>query len=120
MNLYYYRVKVVDVIDGDSVRIDIDLGFEHWVVNQNVRMFGLNAPEIRTRDLHEKEIGLKVKAWVEEKFKENGDYCYMESHYDKSGKFGRILGTFWLKDLDGELYNLNELMLNEGLADLYH
>jgi endonuclease YncB( thermonuclease family) len=119
-NLYCYRVRVVDIIDGDSVRIDIDKGFEDWKVNQNVRLFGLNAPEIRTRDIHEKEMGYKVKAWVAAKFEVNGEYCIMESYYDKSGKFGRILGTFWLNDEDGNLYNLNELMLNEGLAELYH
>jgi endonuclease YncB( thermonuclease family) len=110
----------MEIIDGDSIRVDIDKGFEDWLVNQNVRMYGLNAPEIRTRDLHEKERGLKVKAWVAKKFDINGQYCIMESYYNKNGKYGRILGTFWLKDDDGELYNLNELLLSEGLAELYH
>jgi endonuclease YncB( thermonuclease family) len=119
-SVYYYNAKILDVIDGDSIRIDIDLGFEHWIKNQNVRLFGLNAPEIRTTDLIEKEIGLKVKAWVQEKVDVNGEYCLIETEYDKSGKFGRILATFWLKDLDGEYYNLNEVMLSEGLAELYH
>ena len=119
-NLYCYRVRVQEIIDGDSIRVDIDKGFEDWKVNQNVRLYGLNAPETRTRDLHEKELGLKVKTWVAQKFDINGQYCIMESHYDKSGKYGRILGTFWLNDEDGNLYNLNELMLNEGLAKLYH
>ena len=119
-NCYYYKIRIVDVIDGDSLRIDIDMGFEHWIVNQNVRLYGLNTPEIRTKDLYEKELGLKVKAWVESKVATNGEYAIMESYYDKSGKYGRILGTFWLKNAEGEYYNLNEMMLSEGLAEIYH
>lgn len=119
-NVYCYKVRIVKIIDGDSVRLDIDRGFDDWLVNQNVRLTGLNAPETRTRDLDEKEQGFKVWAWVKNKFEINGEYAIMESQYDKTGKYGRILGTFWLKDEDGELYNLNELMLNEGLAEFYH
>ena len=60
--MYEYRVKVVKVIDGDTVDIDIDLGFNTWIKNERVRIMGIDTPESRTRNKIEKKFGLLAKA----------------------------------------------------------
>ena len=60
--MYEYKCKVVKIIDGDTVDVDIDLGFGIWVHKERIRLFGIDTPESRTRDLEEKHFGLKAKA----------------------------------------------------------
>ena len=55
--MYEYRVKIVRVVDGDTVDVDIDLGFGVWLKKQRVRLYGIDTPESRTRDLVEKKFG---------------------------------------------------------------
>ena len=67
--MYEYRVEVLKVIDGDTVDVDIDLGFGVWLKNERVRLHGIDTPESRTRDLEEKKFGLAAKARLKELLK---------------------------------------------------
>ena len=63
--MYQYNCKIVKVVDGDTVDVDIDLGFDVWLKKQRIRLYGVDTPESRTRDLEEKKYGLAAKAFVE-------------------------------------------------------
>ena len=108
--MYEYAAFITRVVDGDTVDCEIDLGFDIWVVKR-VRLFGIDAPETRTRDLDEKAKGLAAKEWLESRILNK--YVAIKTEV-KTGKFGRVLGTLWH---DGE--NLNDLMLEEDLVELY-
>jgi len=90
--MYEYRVKVVKVVDGDTVDVDIDLGFGMSYKKQRVRMMGIDTPESRTRDKVEKLFGKASKKHLK-KLLEECESISLVSH-DK-GKFGRILGTLY-------------------------
>ena len=62
--MYEYRCKVVKIIDGDTVDVDIDLGFGVWLHKERIRLFGIDTPESRTRDLEEKKYGLAAKEYL--------------------------------------------------------
>ncbi len=62
--MYEYRCKVIRVVDGDTVDIDIDLGFGVWLHKERVRIYGIDTPESRTRDKEEKKFGLMAKEFV--------------------------------------------------------
>ena len=62
--MYEYRCKIVKIIDGDTVDVDIDLGFGVWLHKERVRLYGIDTPESRTRDLDEKKYGLIAKEWI--------------------------------------------------------
>ena len=91
--MYEYSCKIVKVIDGDTVDVDIDLGFELWLKKQRIRLYGVDTPESRTRDLVEKKYGLAAKAFVQ-KFLPVGSKQVLRTELDDRGKFGRILGHF--------------------------
>ena len=59
--MYEYKVNIIKVIDGDTVDVDIDLGFGMWIKDERVRIMGIDTPESRTRDLVEKKFGLASK-----------------------------------------------------------
>ena len=107
--MYEYSCKIVRVVDGDTVDVDIDLGFGVWVHKQRIRMYGIDTPESRTRDLEEKKFGLMakeiVKKWVPE-----GSTQTLITRKDKSGKYGRILGSFKIV-FEEEETTLNEWMV---------
>jgi micrococcal nuclease len=65
--MYEYRVKIVKVVDGDTVDVDIDLGFGVWLKKQRVRLYGIDTPESRTRDLVEKRFGNMAKAYLKDR-----------------------------------------------------
>ena len=67
--MYEYRIKVVRVIDGDTVDVDIDLGFGVWMHKERVRLYGIDTPESRTRDKVEKVFGKAAKAYLQESLK---------------------------------------------------
>ena len=91
--MYEYRCKVSRVVDGDTVDVDIDLGFGVWLHKERVRIIGIDTPESRTRDKVEKRFGLLAKEFVDDFFK-IGDVILTTKKYDAKGKFGRILGDF--------------------------
>ena len=91
--MYEYKCKVVRVVDGDTVDVDIDLGFGVWLHKERVRIIGIDTPESRTRDKVEKRFGLLATEFVEDFFT-IGDVILTTKKYDAKGKFGRILGDF--------------------------
>ena len=93
VSVYEYSCKIVRVVDGDTVDVDIDLGFGVWMHNERVRLHGIDTPESRTRDLEEKKFGLLAKDQVKH-FLPEGSIQTLVTVKDKVGKFGRILGKF--------------------------
>lgn len=118
-NVFLYNVEIVRVVDGDTVEVDIDLGFEIYMRNQIVRLNGIDAPESRTTDSVEKKFGLKAKEVVEQMLPV-GAKVQMVSIL-KGGKFGRILGEFLIEDpaAEGELLNLNRWLVENHYAVSY-
>jgi micrococcal nuclease len=115
MMMYEYDVKIVKVIDGDTVDVDIDLGFGVWIHKERVRLHGIDTPESRTSDATEKVFGLKAKAFLE-KWVTAGDVTLRTKTYDAKGKFGRILGELWY----AREHNINQKMIDEHHAVAYH
>ena len=110
--MYEYRVDIVKVVDGDTVDVDIDLGFGMTYKKQRVRMKGIDTPESRTRDLVEKKFGLASKEFLKSQLKDQK--IELVSH-DK-GKFGRILGELFV---GGSAYSINKIMIDNHYAVLY-
>ena len=110
--MYEYKCKIVKVVDGDTVDVDIDLGFGIWIHNERVRLYGIDAPESRTRDLEEKKYGLASKDFVKQYMPE-GSIHILKTMKDNVGKFGRVLGSFILP-------NNNDLVLNEIMVKNHH
>jgi len=94
--MYTYKAKVVRVVDGDTVDLKIDLGFDIWI-HERVRLKDIDAPEVRTRDLQEKEKGLESKAFVEEQFEKHGEDVIVHTEY-RRGKYGRTVGDIEFKN----------------------
>lgn len=97
--MYQYRAKILKVLDGDTVEIDLDLGFNIVLANQKVRLAGIDTPESRTANLEEKPRGLLSKKKLQEKLPV-GSYAKIETLRPDSNddKFGRILGVFITED----------------------
>lgn len=106
---YRYKAVVRSVYDGDTIRVDIDLGFNTWIRNTSLRLYGINTPEIRG---DERDAGLISKAYVEERLPV-GKEIVIESFKDRTGKYGRYLATIFY---DGA--NLNEELVEAGLAEV--
>ncbi len=120
--MYEYRVQVIKVVDGDTVDVNIDLGFGVWLNKQRIRLFGIDAPESRTRDLDEKRYGLMAKDYLKERL---ADGAILKTRLDKKGKYGRILGEFLVLENEGHPQfevpvNINEEMIAKHLAVSYH
>ena len=119
-NLYRFKVTNPRVVDGDTVDVNIDLGFDVWSVSQRVRLLGIDTPEIRTLDKVEKAAGFKAKEYVEGILLSGVPIILESNEFKPHGKFGRILGTFWYQGSDGEWHNLNEMLIRLGFAVPYH
>ena len=115
--MYEYKVKVLRVVDGDTVDVDIDLGFGVWLRKERVRIMGIDTPESRTRDKVEKKFGLASKAKLKELLKDGAILKTEVSKKgeDMKGKFGRILGDFILDDNR----KVTEVLIQEGHAVAY-
>lgn len=94
----YNRCKLIKAIDGDTIDFRVDLGF-HISKEIRVQLLDVNAPELRTDDLVEKEKGAKCKAFVEKKL-EQATSLRLVTFKDKKGKYGRYLANVWLHDDD--------------------
>ena len=116
--MYEYRCKILRVVDGDTVDVDIDLGFGMWMHKDRVRMMGIDTPESRTRGKVEKKFGLASKQFVKDMMPVGSKQVLKtqidRSGEDKKGKFGRILGDFLI---DGK--KLTETMIKEGYGVVY-
>lgn len=107
--MYEYRALVTRVYDGDTVTVDIDLGFGVSLKSQKIRLSRINTPEIRGS---ERQAGLVARNALREKI--CGRWVILRTKKDKKGKYGRWLGELWLADL-----SINEWMLSEGYAKKY-
>ena len=111
--MYEYKCKLVKVVDGDTIDIDIDLGFGVWLQKQRIRLYGIDTPESRTSDATEKIYGMAAKEFLT-KWTNSGGLT-IKTHKDAKGKFGRILGEVWCFDT-----NVNQKMIEEHHAVEYH
>ena len=111
---FSYRVnKVTKVVDGDTIDVVIDLGFD-IMYKSRVRLFGIDTPESRTRDKIEKKYGLLSKKFLQEHLKKGK--IVIKTHKDsETGKFGRILGEIFVNGI-----NINQKMCNKGHAVEYY
>ncbi len=117
--MYEYSATIGRWVDGDTVDLDIDLGFDIILRDQRVRLSGVNTPETRTRDLAEKARGLAAKEYVNKMAPSGSKVILRTTKYDAKGKFGRILGQILFESGNGK-YVINELLINEGHATEYH
>ena len=115
-SMYEYNAELRRVVDGDTVDVTIDCGF-NMHVKERVRLYGIDTPESRTRDLEEKKRGLAAKDRLIEILESFGNKFVIKTSIDKKGKFGRLLGE--LVSRDGE-QNANKMLLEEGHAVEYH
>ena len=114
--MYEYRVKKVHkVVDGDTIDVDIDLGFSVSFFSR-VRLAGIDTPESRTTDAKEKALGLEVKEKLKKELAAAKDVVIKTEKPDSSEKYGRILGWVFL---DGADLSLNQKLINEGYAGTY-
>lgn len=111
--MHEYQANLVKIVDGDTLDVDIDLGFSVWV-RKRVRLVNIDSWESRTRDKEEKKRGLAAKARLKELIKENKNQFVLVSH--GLGKFGRCLGEIFLDDDR----NVNDILIEEGHAYEYH
>jgi micrococcal nuclease len=124
---YVYNAEVIRVVDGDTVIARADLGFDLWK-KVNIRLYGINTPETRTRDLNEKAAGNRAKERLIELLEANDNSFILESN--GLDKYGRSLGILWTGYHDVETYegisedrpvniSLNDLLVLEGHAVEY-
>jgi micrococcal nuclease len=108
----YYVKSVNKVVDGDTIDVVIDLGFDISFTSR-VRLAGIDTPESRTKDLAEKALGLESKKYLADRIKAANNVVIRTEKINSSEKFGRILG--WLY-LDGESNSINHEMIEKGYA----
>ena len=114
--MYTYKCRINKVLDGDTVEVDLDLGFNTTLANQKVRLLGIDTPESRTTNKEEKVRGLLSKKKLQEKLIV-GNYVKITTHKNDNNddKFGRILGEFVLDDGT----NVNKWMIENNYAVPY-
>jgi len=110
--MYEYKATIRRVVDGDTVDVTLDLGFD-ILYNNRIRLLGIDTPEIRTRDLEEKALGLAAKDRVKE-LCPVGSTVILRTTKDGKGKFGRILGEIFVEE-----QSVNKLLVEEGHAVEY-
>jgi micrococcal nuclease len=108
----YYVRKVENVVDGDTIDVLIDLGFD-ILFQSRVRLAGIDTPESRTKDLKEKALGLESKEYLKKHIKDAKSVIIKTEKMDSSEKYGRILGWVYV---NGETESLNDKMINDGYA----
>ena len=111
--MYRYKVEVTRVVDGDTVDVDIDLGFGVWLHKERVRLYGIDTPESRTRDLEEKKYGLAAKKFLTGMLDDPAGIT-LKTHKDATGKFGRILGELW------RTTNYADQSINDYMVEKHH
>lgn len=107
--MYEYRALVRKVYDGDTITVDIDLGFGIVLNAQKIRLIGINTPEVRGA---EREEGLRSRDALRQKI--GNKWIKVKTQKDKKGKYGRWLGEIWFEDKC-----INDWLLSEGLAMVY-
>jgi micrococcal nuclease len=108
----YYVKEVTNVVDGDTIDVVIDLGFDILFMSR-VRLAGIDTPESRTSDKAEKVLGLEAKEYLKKQIKAAKNIVIRTEKMDSSEKYGRILGWVYL---DGSSESVNNKMINDGYA----
>lgn len=108
----YYVRKVENVVDGDTIDVVIDLGFDILFASR-VRLAGIDTPESRTSDKAEKVLGLEAKEYLKKQLKDAKSVVIRTEKMDSSEKYGRILGWVYI---NGESESINNKMINDGYA----
>jgi micrococcal nuclease len=108
----YYVRKVENVVDGDTIDVLIDLGFD-ILFQSRVRLAGIDTPESRTKDLAEKTLGLESKEYLKKHLKDAKSVVIKTEKMDSSEKYGRILGWVYV---NGDTESINDKMINDGYA----
>jgi micrococcal nuclease len=108
----YYVKKVENVVDGDTIDVVIDLGFDIMFASR-VRLAGIDTPESRTKDKAEKALGLESKEYLKKHLKDAKSVVIKTEKINSSEKFGRILGWIYI---NGDTVSLNDMMINDGYA----
>ena len=119
MDKYIYKAKLEKVVDGDTIDALIDVGFDIWI-KKRIRYKGIDTWESRTKDLDEKKLGLAAKdrnKELLESVSSKSGYFRLKSH--GVGKYGRVLGEVFIKDIEGIEYNVNQTLIDEGHAYEY-
>src|SRR6056300_634737 len=116
-----YDVKVIKIVDGDTVDVDINLGFGVTLTDERVRIMGIDTPESRTSDRVEDLFGEAAKARLKELMKHGGKLITTEDKHgeDMKGKFGRILGDFYVSREEGKKERVTDILIEEGHAVAY-
>jgi micrococcal nuclease len=111
--MYEYFVKEVkNVVDGDTIDVIIDLGFD-ILFSSRVRLAGIDTPESRTTDKAEKALGIEAKEYLKKQLKDAKSVVIRTEKMDSSEKYGRILGWVYV---NGDSESLNNKMINDGYA----
>jgi endonuclease YncB( thermonuclease family) len=111
--MYEYECTIRRVVDGDTVDVDVDLGWSIWRCGERIRLYGVYTPECRTRDAEEKAAGLLAKEFVEDALHVGKTYKLQTR---EKGKFGRFLGVIFISDKT----SINAALVTEHLAVAYH
>lgn len=109
--LYVYKAHVIDVYDGDTCTVDIDLGLSTWVRGEKIRLHRINAPEIRGA---ERQQGLQSLAYLKQLILDKE--IVLQTIKDRKEKYGRYLGEIWVRDAQGNYVNVNDKMVAENKA----
>ena len=114
--LYYYAAHVTKVYDGDTITVDLDLGLGMWRHGQSIRLWKVDTPELRGV---EREEGLRVRDFVSDLLLGKDILVRTilnKRGQDRTGKYGRLLGEILIEDESGEIINVNELLIEQGMA----
>ena len=118
--MYEYRATLLKIVDGDTIDCDIELGFGVVLSNQRIRLYGIDTPESRTRDLEEKKCGKLAAKYIQDHIQVSTTFT-LRTRLDGKGKYGRILGELicFIPEFDREM-SINDAMITKKLAVAYH
>jgi len=114
--VYEYKATIKRIIDGDTVVVDIDLGFNMVMKDEHIRLYFIDTPETRSSDLVEKHFGLLAKDYVSGLLTVGTDYVFHSKYFEQNDKYGRIAGDFKVYDAKTDSW----LMLTEMLLRDYY
>ena len=111
--VFWYKAKVVNVVDGDTLDLETDLGFRIGFL-QRYRLYGVDTPEVNDPDPVTRDLAVKAKAFVQASV--GGKEVVLNSHLDRADKYGRWLAVIHFKDAAGAWADLDAELLRSGLA----
>ena len=107
--MYEYKAILRRVIDGDTLEVDIDLGFKTILKKEKLRLLGIDTPELRSQDVEERVRAKAAKEYVQSLLAP-GDEFVLQTEKDRAGKYGRYLARVWIKVEDGGQKSLAHLL----------